>query len=99
VAAYVAALGAAGVNIEDSTAEALTEPGRHAAKIAEIKRQAPDVFVNAHIDNYWLGQEAGVSAVLARAAVYVAAGADGIFIPGASAPEDLKTLAGQIPSP
>jgi 2-methylisocitrate lyase-like PEP mutase family enzyme len=99
VAGYVAALGAAGVNIEDSTGERLIAPERHAAKITEIKRQAPGVFVNARVDNYWLGQEAMVPAVLERAAAYVAAGADGIFVPGVTAPADLEALAARIPVP
>jgi 2-methylisocitrate lyase-like PEP mutase family enzyme len=99
VAGYVACLGAAGVNIEDSTAEQLIQPASHSAKVAEIKQRAPEVFVNARIDNYWLGQEAEVAAVLARARAYVAAGADGIFIPGATASQDLKTFAAEIPVP
>jgi 2-methylisocitrate lyase-like PEP mutase family enzyme len=99
VAGYVAALGAAGVNIEDSTAEKLVPPARHAAKVAEIKQRVPEVFVNARVDNYWLGQEAEVAAVLARARAYVAAGADGIFIPGAAAPADLEVFAAEIPVP
>jgi len=99
VAAYVAALGAAGVNIEDSTDEALVDPATHAAKIAAVKRQAPGVFVNARIDNYWLGQDASVEAVLRRADTYTAAGADGVFIPGASDPDELRTFASAIPVP
>jgi 2-methylisocitrate lyase-like PEP mutase family enzyme len=99
VADYVTTLGAAGVNIEDSTSETLISPERHAAKVAAIKRQAPRVFVNARIDNYWLGQDAVVPAVLERAAAYVAAGADGIFVPGVTAPADLEALAARIPVP
>jgi 2-methylisocitrate lyase-like PEP mutase family enzyme len=77
----------------------LITPDRHAAKIAAVKRRASEVFVNARIDNYWLGEDAVVPAVLERAAVYVAAGADGIFIPGVTAPVDLEALAAQIPVP
>jgi 2-methylisocitrate lyase-like PEP mutase family enzyme len=99
VAGYVARLGAAGVNIEDSTGETLIAPERHAAKITEVKRQTPEVFVNARIDNYWLGQDSDIPAVLERAAAYVAAGADGIFVPGVTAPADLEVLAAQIPVP
>jgi 2-methylisocitrate lyase-like PEP mutase family enzyme len=99
VAAYVAALGADGVNIEDSTAEALVDPARHAAKIAAVKRRSPEVFVNARIDNYWLGQDASVAAVLHRAAAYTAAGADGIFVPGATDPGELRELASAIEVP
>jgi 2-methylisocitrate lyase-like PEP mutase family enzyme len=61
--------------------------------------KAPDMFVNARIDNYWLGQDAVVPAVLNRAAAYVDAGADGIFVPGVTEPADLEALAAQIPVP
>ena len=99
VAAYVAALGVAGINIEDSTEEALVAPHSHAAKVAAIKRAAPDVFVNARVDTYWLGQDATVAATLERAAAYVAAGADGVFVPGATDPGELRELSAAIPVP
>jgi 2-methylisocitrate lyase-like PEP mutase family enzyme len=57
------------------------------------------VFVNARIDNYWLGQQATVDAVLRRAEAYTAAGADGIFVPGAAEPAELRALAAAIPVP
>ncbi len=99
VAAYVAALGVAGINIEDSSAEQLIAPGAHAAKVAAIKQAAPDVFVNARIDTYWLGQDATVAATLERAAAYVEAGADGVFVPGATDPAELRELSAAIPVP
>ena len=99
VAAYVAALGVAGINIEDSTEEALVAPQAHAAKVAAIKRAAPDVFLNARVDTYWLGQDATVAATLERAAAYVAAGADGVFVPGATDPGELRELSAAIPVP
>lgn len=99
VATYVAQLGAAGINIEDSTDEVLIEPAAHAAKIAAIRRREPDVFINARIDNYWLRQQATVAAVLERAAAYAAAGADGIFVPGATDPGELRILAAEIALP
>jgi 2-methylisocitrate lyase-like PEP mutase family enzyme len=99
VAAYVARLGVAGVNIEDSTAEMLISPQAHAAKVAAIKAHAPDVFVNARIDTYWLHQEETVDATLERAYAYVEAGADGVFVPGAADPEILRELTGAIAAP
>jgi 2-methylisocitrate lyase-like PEP mutase family enzyme len=99
VAEYVAGLGVAGINIEDSSAERLIAPEAHAAKVAAIKHESPDLFVNARIDTYWLGQEATVDATLGRAAVYVEAGADGIFVPGASDPAQLRELTANIPVP
>jgi 2-methylisocitrate lyase-like PEP mutase family enzyme len=99
VAGYVAGLGAAGINIEDSTVEKLISPQAHAAKVAAIKKRSPEVFVNARVDTYWLDRDANVSATLKRAEAYVEAGADGIFIPGASDPSDLRQLTANIPIP
>jgi 2-methylisocitrate lyase-like PEP mutase family enzyme len=99
VAEYVSGLGAAGINIEDSTDEQLISSRAHAAKVAAIKQRSPEVFVNARIDTYWLNQDADVSATLKRAEAYVEAGADGIFIPGASEPSDLRQLTSNIPVP
>lgn len=99
VASYVAGLGVAGINIEDSSAEALVAPAAHAAKVAAIKRAAPDIFVNARVDTYWLGQDATVPATLERAVAYVEAGADGVFVPGATDPDDLRALSVAIPVP
>ena len=64
-----------------------------------IKKRSPEVFVNARVDTYWLNQDANVSATLERAKAYVEAGADGIFIPGASDPSDLRQLTADIPVP
>jgi 2-methylisocitrate lyase-like PEP mutase family enzyme len=99
VADYVASLGVAGVNLEDSTAERLVAPEAHAAKVAAVKRRSPDVFVNARTDTYWLGQDANVAATLARAVAYADAGADGVFVPGATDPDDLRKLTAAIPVP
>jgi 2-methylisocitrate lyase-like PEP mutase family enzyme len=99
VAAYVAALPVAGVNIEDSTAERLVPPEAHAAKLTAVKRRNPGVFVNTRVDTYWLGQDATVESTVDRAARYVAAGADGVFVPGATEPEVLRELAAAIPVP
>jgi 2-methylisocitrate lyase-like PEP mutase family enzyme len=99
VAAYAGALAVDGVNIEDSTAENLIDPDRHAAKIRAIKARAPGVFVNARVDTYWLGQQATVEETLRRARLYEAAGADGIFVPGASEPGVVRTLGSSISLP
>lgn len=99
VADYVARLEADGINIEDSTGEKLIDPDQHAAKVQAIKRRSPDIFVNARVDTYWLDQDATVPATLDRAAQYVEAGADCIFVPGATDPELLRQLAAAIPLP
>jgi len=99
VADYVAELDVAGVNIEDSTAEKLVPAAEFAAKVTAVKRRRRDLFVNARVDTYWLGEDATVEATLRRAGQYVAAGADGIFVPGATEPAVLRELAGRIPVP
>jgi 2-methylisocitrate lyase-like PEP mutase family enzyme len=99
VADYVARVPADGINIEDSTDEKLIDPHQHAAKVQAIKHRSPDVFVNARVDTYWLGQDVTVAATLERAAQYVEAGADGIFVPGATEPDVLRELTAAIPVP
>lgn len=91
--ALLAALGVAGVNLEDSTAGHLVEPAAAAAKIAAVKRRSPDVFINARVDNFWFREQATVDAVLLRARAYAGAGADGIFVPGLVAPDDIRAIA------
>jgi 2-methylisocitrate lyase-like PEP mutase family enzyme len=99
VAGYAARLGVAGINIEDSTAERLIPPEAHAAKVAAIKSRCPDLFVNARVDTYWLHEDETVAATLDRAARYVEAGADGVFVPGATEPDLLRELTANIPVP
>jgi 2-methylisocitrate lyase-like PEP mutase family enzyme len=99
VADYVALLHVDGINIEDSAAATLLDPEVHAAKIRAIKARSPDVFVNARVDTYWFGQSATVAETVDRAQRYVDAGADGIFVPGASDPALIRDLARAIDRP
>jgi 2-methylisocitrate lyase-like PEP mutase family enzyme len=99
VADFVASLGAVGVNVEDSTNEHLIAPATHAAKVAAIKAAAPNVFVNARVETYWLGIDATVEQTLDRALAYVDAGADGIFVPGATDPSVIEKLTHAIALP
>jgi 2-methylisocitrate lyase-like PEP mutase family enzyme len=99
VADYVAQLPIAGINIEDSTDEQLVDPALAAAKVAAIKERNPDVFVNARVDTYWLGQQANTTATIERALRYVEAGADGIFVPLANDRDELAEITRNIPRP
>lgn len=99
VADHVQLLGASGVNIEDSTAGQLIDPASHAAKVAAVKARSPEVFVNARVDTFWLGESATVEATVARALKYVTAGADGVFVPGNLQASQITTLASAIPVP
>lgn len=97
--AQLAALGVAGVNLEDSTAGHLVDPAAFAAKVAAVKHRSPDVFVNARVDNFWFAEQATVDAVLLRARNYSDVGADGIFVPGVVAPEDIRSITAGIGLP
>jgi 2-methylisocitrate lyase-like PEP mutase family enzyme len=76
--------GIAGINLEDGE----DQPALLAKKIEKIKRVASsmnvDVFINARTDVYLqnlVPDEAKAVETLSRAAIYQAAGADGLFVP------------------
>ncbi|AIS01557.1 isocitrate lyase/PEP mutase family protein [Streptomyces glaucescens] len=102
----VLAAGAVGINIED----ALHVPGRgplrpvaeQAERIAAARAAADEagvpLFVNARVDTFLCGA-GGVDATLERAAAFLAAGADGIFVPGAVDPGTVELLAEGVDGP
>jgi 2-methylisocitrate lyase-like PEP mutase family enzyme len=101
----VAQAGAVGVNLEDcdhSGSAPLLPAAAHADRVAAAREAGGSLFVNARIDVYLLGvgDPAGrLPDTLARAAAYVAAGADGIFVPGVGDPDIIGTLAKEIDAP
>jgi len=68
-----------------------------AAREAADARGVPP-FVNARVDTYLRGA-GGVDLTLERAAAFRAAGADGIFVPGAVDPETVKLLVDGVDGP
>jgi 2-methylisocitrate lyase-like PEP mutase family enzyme len=102
VAAFVDRLrghGVAGVNVEDSTDGRLVDPVAFAAKVATIKQANPEVFLNIRVDTYWFHEDDNPEATLARALAYQDAGADGVFLPGATDPDLLRTITGALDVP
>lgn len=97
--ATLAVMGAVGINLEDSKDGHLVDPLAFAAKVAAVKRRSPDIFINARVDNLWFAEHATVDGVLARAGAYIDAGADGIFVPGLSDPEDIRGITAGISRP
>ena len=96
--AELAAIGAVGINLEDGRADGtLADPGRQADLIAAAKSGAPDLFLNARIDAFWHNQ-AG-SETLSRAARYLEAGADGIFVPGLTDEHLVRELVSTMAAP
>ncbi|MET8858894.1 MULTISPECIES: isocitrate lyase/phosphoenolpyruvate mutase family protein [unclassified Streptomyces] len=102
----VLAAGAVGVNIEDALYEEGAGPLRPTAEQAErvaAVRAAADaaevpLFVNARIDTFLRGA-GGVEETLERAAAFLAAGADGVFVPGTVDPATVKALVEGIEGP
>ncbi|MDX2592196.1 isocitrate lyase/phosphoenolpyruvate mutase family protein [Streptomyces sp. WI03-4A] len=98
--------GAVGVNIEDGRhgggGEPLRPVAEQAERIAAARAAAGSarvpLFVNARIDTF-LRDAGGVEPTLERAAAYLAAGADGIFVPGAVDPGTVKALVAGIDAP
>ncbi|MFB9356971.1 isocitrate lyase/PEP mutase family protein [Actinoplanes nipponensis] len=87
----ISAAGAAGVNIEDG---ATARPDR----IAAARAAAPGLFLNARIDTYLAGA-GGLDETVERATAYLAAGADGIFVPGVTDPATVAALVARIDAP
>lgn len=79
-AAELSAIGVAGVNIEDGRGDHLAALDEQCALISAFKGAAPNVFVNARVDTYWL--HLATDDTMQRALAYVDAGADGVFVPG-----------------
>ncbi|MER6180011.1 isocitrate lyase/phosphoenolpyruvate mutase family protein [Streptomyces sp. NPDC001652] len=102
----VLAAGAVGVNIEDALYGEGVGPLRDVAAQAEriaAAREAADaegvpLFVNARIDTFLRGA-GDVDVTLERAAAFRAAGADGIFVPGAVDPGTVKLLVDGVDGP
>jgi 2-methylisocitrate lyase-like PEP mutase family enzyme len=82
LAEHLRASGVVGVNIEDSRDNTrLVDADHVAAVIRAVKSRVPDLFVNARMDTYWVPDGPEWTQTPARLATYLAAGADGIFIP------------------
>ncbi|GAB4048144.1 isocitrate lyase/PEP mutase family protein [Catellatospora paridis] len=97
----VVAAGAAGVNLEDSdrVGPAPLLPVDEAARRIAAARAAAGagLFINARVDTFLRGGD--VADVLTRARAYVAAGADGVFVPGTADPAVIAELVAGVGAP
>lgn len=98
--------GAVGINLEDSPGRdgaVLLAPEEHAARIARARAGGgAGLFINARVDVYLrqaVTEERRFDETVRRARAYVAAGADGIFVPGVSDAEVIRRLAGAVGAP
>ena len=95
-------VGVAGINIEDGA----HAPAVLAAKIEAIKNTAAkvgsDIFVNARTDVYLANladASRRVDETLSRGAIYRAAGADGLFVPGLHEPAEIQAIVAGVGLP
>ncbi|KAA2247678.1 isocitrate lyase/phosphoenolpyruvate mutase family protein [Solihabitans fulvus] len=105
----VLAAGAVGVNLEDAWhgGTAPVRPTEDQAERIAAARAAADradipLFVNARIDIYLRGvgdPATRVAATVARAEAYLAAGANGVFVPGVVDPATVAELVKAIDAP
>lgn len=99
--------GAVGVNVEDAAGAGLRPAAEQAARLAVIRRTADaagvGLFVNARIDTYLRGVgepgDARLAETVRRAEAYLAAGANGIFVPGVVDPDTVRRLVAEIDAP
>jgi 2-methylisocitrate lyase-like PEP mutase family enzyme len=88
--------GAVGLNLEDGRGSSLTplteQVARIKAAVEAVRASGVPAFVNARTDTFWLGA-GGEDETVARLRACVEAGADGVFVPGATDPELLGRLA------
>jgi 2-methylisocitrate lyase-like PEP mutase family enzyme len=97
----LASAGAVGVNIEDGRSDgSLADVGRQQDLIRAMKRRVPHLFLNARTDTYWLRpDDPDIEETVARVRAYRDAGADGVFVPGLAAPEDIRQVVAATDAP
>jgi 2-methylisocitrate lyase-like PEP mutase family enzyme len=100
-------LGVVGINIEDGLTPGTKEIAPpNTEKISAIRAVAEEVgvrlFINARTDVYFApanDPDARYEETVRRARMYVAAGADGIFVPGLENLEEMARMAQAVPRP
>ncbi|UED87046.1 isocitrate lyase/PEP mutase family protein [Streptomyces profundus] len=105
----VLAAGAVGVNLEDSAHDgttALRPVAEQRERLAAARGAAEEVgvplYLNARVDVFLRGAGAGGSlldATLERARAYLDEGASGVFVPGVTDPEIVRTLVDGLDAP
>lgn len=94
MAVAVAAAGGAGINVEDAMGP--VEP--QVRLIRAVKREVPELFVNARTDTHWQ-RDGDLAETLRRVRAYADAGADGIFVPGLREPADIEAVVREVDLP
>ena len=105
----VVGAGAVGINLEDAPGhggapllDAAAQVARLTAARATAEALGADLFINARTDTYVkkVGSDADrFDETVRRARAYVAAGADGVFVPGVADAETIGRLAAAVGAP
>ena len=101
----VVELGVAGINLEETQAQEANRflaPEVQAARIAAARESGGDLFINARVDVFMFqlgAAESRLAETLRRAAIYRAAGADCVFVPGVMDRDTIAALAQGIDGP
>lgn len=103
LAAQLHALGVAGVNLEDGRPDGQLRPvAEHAVIISAVTAAAPELFVNARTDTYWLNVRPDNDRprdTIHRLQAYRDAGASGVFTPGLTDLHVIEDVATRIALP
>lgn len=97
--------GAVGVNFEDAESGALINVEEQCRRLTVIRETAVaagvELFINARTDTYLSGAyaEDALEETIRRAEAYLAAGANGVFVPGVTDLHVLHELARRLPAP
>jgi 2-methylisocitrate lyase-like PEP mutase family enzyme len=103
--ADVVAAGAVGINLEDRHEEPgrLIDPDTQSERIAAARAAGgADLFINARCDVFFgaaMPEADRLDAALSRAQRYVAAGADGIFLPGLVDLDAIRRVTSDVSAP
>jgi len=99
----LADLGVVGINLEDSIVadkRQLQDPEVFAEIIVAVKANIPaTVFLNVRTDTFLLNFPDKLAETKRRSQLYAQAGADGFFVPGLTAAEDITAVIGNTKLP
>jgi 2-methylisocitrate lyase-like PEP mutase family enzyme len=100
LAAELASLGVAGINLEDGRpGEVLADVETQVELVRAVKDRVPELFVNARTDTHWVDPAASLHEAVRRCQAYAEAGADGVFVPGLATSEDIRALVAAVDRP
>jgi len=105
VADYVKQLtdiGVAGINLEDGVVKdgkrVLEDAEGLVSKIKAIKAKT-DIFINTRADTFTTKHENALEEAIKRSNLYIAAGADGVFVPLLESTEDITAFLEKVKAP